>query len=100
MNNVEFVEVGDSTDNMFEVFAGSRLLYFGMFNDVIEKLAVLYVLHNQKQMAGGLYDFIQLDDGRMPNQFENVDLSGHSLNIGHINDLFLHQNLYRHFLPC
>ena len=100
MNNVELVKIGNSTYDMLEVFAGSRLLYFGMFNDVIEKFTVLYVLHNQKQMARGFYDFIQLNDGRMPDQFQNVDLSGDSLNISHINDLFLYQNLYSYFLSC
>lgn len=38
-------------------------------------------------MGGGLDDLVQLDDGGMPYEFEDMDLTGDSLNISHINNL-------------
>lgn len=60
------------------------------FNDIIEQLASLHVLHNQEELFWSLNDLIKLDDARVTDQLQDVDLSTHSLNICHIdNFLFL-----------
>ena len=46
MHDIETVEVGDSTDNLFEVPTGLGLLDLGVLDNIIKELAVLDVLHD------------------------------------------------------
>ena len=48
MHYIKFMKVRYSTQDIFEVFAGFGLLYFGVFDNVIKKLSILDELHNQK----------------------------------------------------
>ena len=43
---------------------------------------------------------VKLNNMRMTNEFENVNLSGHSLNIAHILNFLLLKYLYCIFLAC
>jgi hypothetical protein len=60
VNDVEFVEVGDPADDVFEETTGLQLIQLGLFDNVVEEFPVLNVLHDEKKMAGGLDD---LDGG-------------------------------------
>jgi hypothetical protein len=65
MDNIESMQVGNSTDNLFEVAACLFLLYFGILYNVVKQLSIFDVFHDQKQMPTSLYNFIELDDGWM-----------------------------------
>jgi len=51
-------------------------------------------------MFGCLDDFVKLNNIRMTNEFENVDLSGDSFDIGYINYPIFLQDFYCNFLSC
>ena len=59
------------------------------FDDVVEELASLHVLHDEEELLGCFDDFIQLNDAGMPYQFKDMDLAGDPLNIGHIHNFVL-----------
>lgn len=44
-------------------------------DDVVEELAVAHILHYQEQLLWCLDDLVQLDDVRVPDQLQDVDLS-------------------------
>ena len=46
MNNIESMEVSNSTNNMFEIATSLCLFYFGIFDDKIKKLPILDVFHD------------------------------------------------------
>lgn len=51
-------------------------------------------------MSWGLDDLIQLDDSRMPDQFEDMDLTGNPLNISYINNLIFLEDFDGNFFTC
>jgi len=53
-------------------------------HDIVKKLTSLNVLHDQKKLFWCLYNFIELHDIGVPNEFKYVDLSGHTLHISHL----------------
>ena len=48
---------------------------------IIEELTILAILHDQEKLALSLNNFVKLDYVRMPNLFEDLDLSAYSLDI-------------------
>lgn len=66
MDDIELVQIGYSADNLLKVAASLCLLDFGVFDDIVKKLSILYVFHHEEQVSRRLDDLIQLDDGRMP----------------------------------
>jgi hypothetical protein len=56
VNNVEFVEVGDPTDDIFEEATGLKFVEFGLLDDVVEEFSVFDVLHDQEEVPGRLDD--------------------------------------------
>ena len=69
-----------------------------MLDNVIEQLTARSVLHDQVELARCLNDLVELDDVGVPDELQDVDLSGHPLNIGHICDPLLLQDLDRNLL--
>ena len=55
-----------------------------ILNYVLEKLATASVFHYQVKLLWSFYNFIKLDNVRMPNQLKDVDFSGYSLNVGNV----------------
>lgn len=88
MDDIEAMEVCDSTDDLLEISTGFLLVDFGVLNNIVKQLAVLYVLHDEEEMAAGFDDLVQLDDGRVADELQDVDLPRNSLHIGHV-DYFL-----------
>ena len=56
-----------------------------LLNDVVEQLAVRAVLHHQKQVLFGFDYLVKLDYVGMSHHFQDVDLSGYTLDIRNIN---------------
>ena len=88
MDDIEAMEICDSADDLLEISAGFLLVDFGVLNNIVKQLAVLDVLHDEEEMAAGFDDLVQLDDGRVADKLQDVDLPGNSLHIGHV-DYFL-----------
>lgn len=55
-------------------------------HDVVEELPVLGVLHDHEDDVGGLYDLVELCDGGVAYEFEDVELAGDSLDVGDVFD--------------
>lgn len=92
------MNIFNSTDDLLKYFA-SFILFHAFFTDnIIEQLSPLHKLHDQEQMFWGLDDLVKLNDVGMADQFEDVDLSGNSLDICHIDDSILFKNFYCNFL--
>jgi len=56
MNNVELMQVGNTTDDVFEKATSLSLLQFSILDNVVKQLAILNILHHQKQMSWSLDD--------------------------------------------
>lgn len=50
-----------STNDLLKISASLFLLNFSIFDYIVEKLPILDILHNQKQMPTSLYYLIKLD---------------------------------------
>lgn len=96
MNNIELMNVLNTTNDLLEYFAGFRLrdsaimkgLLFAL-NDIIEELSALHVFHDEKQLLWGFDDFVQLNDTRMTDELQDMNLSTDALHICHIDDFLL-----------
>lgn len=73
----------------------SLLLLLGY---VIKQLASSAILHHKEQIFRRLDDLIQLDEIRMPDQFEDMYLSGNTLDVRYIDYFLLFQHLNCYFL--
>lgn len=82
----------DSTDDLFKHFTGFLLIHFLLADNIVKQLTIFHVLHYQKEMFRCFNDFIKLDDVRMSNQFQDVNLPTNSLHICYIHDTILLQN--------
>ena len=69
------------------------------FDDVVEELSILHVLHDEEELFGGFDDLVELDDVGVSDQLEDVDLSGDPLNVSHIHDLLFLEDLDGYFFP-
>lgn len=105
MDNLQLVQVIDTVDNLVkkstclslcQSLLLSRVLF--LISDVIEQFTATAVLHDQKQVFWGLDYFVELNQVRMTDQFQNVDLPAHSFNVTDVRDLLLLQYLYCHLL--
>lgn len=99
VSNAKLSQILNAGNELLEKAASLILLEMVLGSDVVEQLTVAAVLHNEEQSVFGLYDFVELNDGRMAHYSEDVDLPGYALNIVHVVDLPLVQDLYRYFLP-
>ena len=79
--------------------ASLRLLDPLVLHYEIKKLTPTRILHDQVQLLRSLYYFIQLNDMRMSDEFEDVDLSGYTFNITDILDLLFLKDLNSNLLP-
>lgn len=100
MNNIKPVKISNSTDNLFKIFACLFLVNFCILDDVVEELAILDILHNQKQMPTSLDNFVELYDRRMPDKFQNMNLTWDSLHVGDIDDFLFNKNFNSNSLAC
>ena len=93
MHDIQATDVLNSSDDLLEESACFLLFDPLDLDDVVEKLAPLSIFHNKVQLFLGLNDLIKLDNLRVSDDLQNVDLSGHTLHIGNINDLRLLKDL-------
>ncbi len=56
MNNIEFVKIWDSRDYVLEEPASLSLAELGLLDNIVKKLPILNIFHDQEQMFGSLDD--------------------------------------------
>lgn len=100
MNDSKLVNVLDSAYDLLENLASFSLSHSLFADNVVKKFSTFHVLHYKKEVFGGFNDFVQLDDVWVANEFQNVNLAGHSLDICHIDDSILFEDLDCDFLTC
>ena len=99
MGNAQLAQVLDTGDELLEEAARLLLCKVGFGSNVVEQFSVAAVLHDQEKALGCLDDFVQLNDGGVPNDLQDVDFSRHSFDVVDVLDFPLVKNLNRHFLP-
>ena len=57
------------------------------WSDELEQLTVTAVLHDEVEFRLGLYDFVELNDVRVPHYLQDMDLPGDPFDVIHILDL-------------
>lgn len=56
---------------------------------MVEQLTILHVLHNEEELFGCLDDLVELDEVRVTNVLEDVDLAGYALSVRDLGDFLL-----------
>ena len=79
---------------MLEELARLGLLQLLFLDDIVEQLAATHKLHDKEQLLRRLDNLEELDDVRMPDQLQDVDLSCDSLDVGLAGDLALFKYFY------
>jgi hypothetical protein len=94
MDDVESMDILNPCDDLLEELAG--LFFFNSIvrNDVFEEFTATGILHDQIELAGGLDDFVELDDVGVADQFQDMNFSGNPFDIVNICYLFFLENLY------
>lgn len=100
MADLDLVDVLDAGDNLLH--EATRLLFLQAlpFDDVVEQFTSAGILHDQEQLARRLDNLVKLDDVRVTNYLQNVDLSGHPVNIRLVFNLVFLKNLNSYFFAC
>lgn len=93
MDDSQLSEVVERRDELLKQSARLFLLEFVFRSNVAEKFAITAVFHNQKQPTGSFDDFVKLNNVRMPNYFQNVDLPRHAFDVVHISYFVFFQDL-------
>ena len=75
MGHPNFMDVLNSIDQLMEEPASLFLLESLVLDNILKKFTALHELHYQEQLLGSLYNFVKLDNTRVPYQFKDVDLS-------------------------
>ena len=81
MHDPELMQVLYTANYLLEELACLLFFELLLLDDVVEELAPTDVLHYQVQFLRGLDDLKKLDNVRVSDQFEDVDLPGYSLDV-------------------
>ena len=81
---------------MLEELARLGLLQLLLLDDVVEQLAATHKLHDEEQLLRRLDNLEELDDVRMPDQLQDINLSSDALDVGLAGDLALFKYFYRY----
>ena len=98
MDNAKLSKVCESRDELLEQLAGFFLLELVLAGDKTEQLAIATVLHDKEEFVRRLNSLVQLDDVRMADHFQNVDLARDTLHVVNISDLAFVEDLNGYFL--
>jgi hypothetical protein len=98
VHDIQATDVFNASNDLLEESACLLLFNPLHLDDVVKKLAALGIFHNQVQLLLGFDDLVELDDLRVSDDLQNVDLSGHALHICNVTDLGLFEDLDGDFL--
>lgn len=94
------MKILDTSDQLSKEFTCFCLLESLFLNDEFEEFAFGDVLHDEEELFGCLYDFVELNEVGVPNLFEYVYFASNSSHIGHVCYPALLQDLDCHFFSC
>jgi hypothetical protein len=94
------MEMFYSIDELSKELASFSLFQSFFLENEFKKFSLGDILHHQKKLFRGLYDFVKLDYVGMTNLLQNMNFTGDSLNIGHITDLALFEHFDCYFFSC
>ena len=75
MDDAQSVKIGYCANQMFEETTSFVLFETTSFDDEVEKFALFDILHDEEEVPCSLYDFVELDDAGMADEFEYVNFS-------------------------
>lgn len=87
-------------DDLVEKAASLWLWNATFCNNVIKEFSTARVFHDEIQLAASFNDFIELDNVRVPDQFQDVDLTSDTFYISNFQDTLFLQNLDGYSLAC
>ena len=100
MTNLVLVQILNTRKDLLEEFASLPLIEPLFFNDKIEQLSSIGILHYEEKLAVSLNDFVELDDVGVPHYLKDLYLSSNTLNITFIRNFVFLEDLYCHLLSC
>ena len=100
MHYVQLVYVFDTSEYLLKELASLFLFQTSVCDYVIEKFTPRSVLHDEVQLFRGLDDLIKLDDIRMTNELQDVDLASDSFHIWNVRDTVFLKDFYRDLFSC
>lgn len=86
MNNVEFVHVLNTFDELPEEFAGFAFFESFFLDDLLKEFTLRDELHDEEELFGGFDNFVELDKIGVSDLFEDVYFAGDSFYIGNIDN--------------
>lgn len=98
MNNSKFMNIFYSANDLLKHLASFSFAHSFLAYNIIKKLTTLHELHHQKEMFRCFYYFVQLNDVRVTNEFQDMNLPRDSLDICNINNSIFFKDFDGHFL--
>lgn len=92
------MKILNAIDDLLKISASLRLSHPSLSDYIVEEFTSRGILHDEIELSLRLYYLIKLNDIRMPNQLENVDLAGHAFNIRHVRYAILFEYFDSHLL--
>jgi hypothetical protein len=94
------MEILDARQDLMEEAASLLVLKPFLLNDVVEKLTARHELHDQKKLSVRFNYLIKLNDVGVSNDFENLNFTHDTGNIGLIFNFILFQYFHRNLFIC
>ena len=98
--DAHLVDVLDARNNLLKETTSLVFLQTLAFDDIVEEFSSTCILHDEKKLARGFYNFVQLDHVRVPHYLQNVNFSCNSLHIALVFDFVFFQDFYCHLFSC
>jgi hypothetical protein len=98
--NSDFVDVLDARNNLLEEFTSFIFLQALSFDDIVEEFSSARILHDEEQLARSFDNFVQLDNVRVPHDFQNVDFPCNSLDIALVFDFVFFKYFDSNLFAC
>jgi len=86
---MEPVYVLDAVEDLLEELAGFLLLEPLSLHDLVEEFTPTSLLDEEEEFVVILNDLLELDDVRVTQELQDVDLTGHTFHVCYLADLAL-----------
>lgn len=98
MDYSDLVDVLDAWNQLVEHLDCFGLNDAFVLDNVVEEFSLFHKLHDQKELLGGLYDFVKLHDIGVSDEFQNVDLPRDSLHVSYFSYFAFFEDFDRYIL--
>ncbi len=100
MNDLDLAQVLDPEDDLLKNGTCLLLCKSVTRDNIIEELTSFSHFHDQVQALVGLDHLVQLDQVRVSQNLQDMNLTGHPLDVGVVLDLLLFKYFDGHHLTC